>query len=929
MSDELHVRVKEVFLSALGKTEGERPAFLHEACAGDEELMREVESLLLHHAEDEASRPTLDRKRVPSSTLPPQLRMPSPEAPTPISGTMTTRTTGRFEPGDVFAQRYRIVALLGMGGMGEVYRADDQVLGVPVALKLITGSGREQMERLLTEARLAREVTHENVCRVYDVGQVGQEYYLTMEHVDGEDLSSLLRRIGHFPSEKLLDLAHQLCSGVAAAHARGVLHHDLKPANILIDRDGRVKITDFGIAARSHRGPQLMGTPAYMAPERLAGREGTVRSDLYALGLVLYELASGSQVFTARTPRDYAELHQRVLPERLSERLGDVNPRLEAAIMRCLEKDPRDRPGSALELAAALPGGDALRMAIEVGDTPSPELVADARTPAAGIHPPLAAALLAGLLVGLLAVVALADRTFRSAEPGLIKPPRVLAERAREILRDLGHDLEAKDRAWGFMPTDIGFEGEAAHLFWYRQSSFWPLVPVDAGRMSADEHRADFYDPPATTYDEGMAQMVLDSGGRLIMFYLLPPTYVEDLPPALDVEDAYAAALESAGFDRSALRDAEPRKVPPVYADGRAAWTGADPRGGEAEVKIDAARQGGRVVYFSAWPEGDEEQAAGFFERLWGLSLMGQGGIVLLALTAVLLARANLRRGRGDLRSARALVSAVVAVKVISWLLAGDHALDLEIELTNFHVVLGIALVEALLVWLAYVALEPTVRRLWPHSLVSWNRLLRGRLRDPLIGRSLLVGAAAGTAWTVARQLDRLAAGALGLVIDPDLDTVAQLEVALNGRMPFSNLLIQGLYAVYAAVLGLFLLTVLRLVWRRPRWAIVSYVLVGAAFEAMAAGHLEVSWVLGLVVASTSAWLLVRFGLLTYATALLSYYVLLSSPITADFSAWFAGAGLFGLVVPALLGAFGCWTALAGRPLSSGWLDSEPAVLKT
>ncbi len=132
--------------------------------------------------------------------------------------------------------------------------------------------------------------------------------------------------------------------------------------------------------------------------------------------------------------------------------------------------------------------------------------------------------------------------------------------------------------------------------------------------------------------------------------------------------------------------------------------------------------------------------------------------------------------------------------------------------------------------------------------------------------------------------------------------------------------------AVYSAVLGLFLLAVLRLLRRRPRWVIVTFVLVNAAFEIVAAGHFAVSWALGLVVAGTSAWILVRFGLLTYVVALLSHFVLMSSPITADFSAWFAGVGLLALAMPAVLGGFGCWTALAGRPLSSGWLDTEPAV---
>ena len=189
---------------------------------------------------------------------------------------------GRFEPGTIFDDRYRIIGRLGKGGMGEVYRADDLKLGQPVALKFLPESVDRDPARLTqlhTEVRMARQVSHPNVCRVYDVGEFEGHTFLSMEYVDGEDLASLLRRIGRFPQDRAIELARQICAGLAAAHDRNVVHRDLKPANIMLDGSGRIRITDFGLAGAT--GETLRaGTPAYMAPEQLAGGEVTPRSDI-------------------------------------------------------------------------------------------------------------------------------------------------------------------------------------------------------------------------------------------------------------------------------------------------------------------------------------------------------------------------------------------------------------------------------------------------------------------------------------------------------------------------------------------------------------------------------------------------------------------------------------------------------------------------
>src|SRR5436305_14284637 len=205
----------------------------------------------------------------------------------------------RFVPGTILADRYRIVGLLGKGGMGEVYRADDLKLAQPVALKFLPDhllSDGGALARFHREVRVARQVSHRNVCRVYDIGEVEGRHFLSMEFIKGEELSSLLRRIGRLPQDKAIQIARQICAGLSAAHDVGVLHRDLKPANVMIDEPGNARITDFGLAglAEEFREDEMRaGTPAYMSPEQIEGQEQTVKSDVYSLGLVLYELFTG------------------------------------------------------------------------------------------------------------------------------------------------------------------------------------------------------------------------------------------------------------------------------------------------------------------------------------------------------------------------------------------------------------------------------------------------------------------------------------------------------------------------------------------------------------------------------------------------------------------------------------------------------------
>mgnify|MGYP000995254147 CR=1 FL=1 len=330
----LHERAKDVFLSALERPARERPAYIATACGDDTDLRAEVESLLVFHGDTSV-----------------EAAISALEAPTPTTGDHPASPEDEpFKPGALFAGRYRMITRLGRGGMSDVWRADDLVLDTPVALKLIHAPGAQGRQQIINEVRLARQITHPAVCRVYDVGESDGQVFLSMELIDGEDLATLLRRVGRLPSEKVVDIARQLCAGLAAAHARGVLHRDLKPANVMIDDDGQVRITDFGIAVpRGDDAPPPIGTPGYMAPEQLVrgGRlsEGT---DLYSLGLILYELACGQHPFR-NGPRTGAAL---VKP---SARIAGIDPQLERVILQALETEPAARPPSAAAMLAAMP----------------------------------------------------------------------------------------------------------------------------------------------------------------------------------------------------------------------------------------------------------------------------------------------------------------------------------------------------------------------------------------------------------------------------------------------------------------------------------------------------------------------------------------------------------------------------------------------
>jgi serine/threonine protein kinase/tetratricopeptide (TPR) repeat protein len=282
-----------------------------------------------------------------------------------VSSTETLETpTEELTRGIIFAGRYEVIEELGKGGMGKVYRVEDKKIKEEVALKLLKPEialDKKTIERFSSELRTARMISHRNVCRMFDLGEERGTHYITMEYVPGEDLGSFIRRIGQLPVGKALSIAKQVCEGLAEAHRLGVVHRDLKPSNIMIDREGNVRIMDFGIArslrAKGLTGAGMMiGTPEYMSPEQAEAGEVDHRSDLYSLGVILYEMVTGKLPFEGGTPLSVAMKHKNEVPKDP----GGLNPQIPEAlsflILKCMEKDKQKRYQESEELLSELSG---------------------------------------------------------------------------------------------------------------------------------------------------------------------------------------------------------------------------------------------------------------------------------------------------------------------------------------------------------------------------------------------------------------------------------------------------------------------------------------------------------------------------------------------------------------------------------------------
>jgi hypothetical protein len=650
--------------------------------------------------------------------------------------------------------RYRVISLLGRGGMGEVYRVDDLHLGLAAALKLLPARLLTTLPAFRSEVRLSREVTHPNVCRVFDIGEADGRHFLTMEYVDGEDLASLLKRIGRLPPEKALDIAHQLCAGVAAAHARGVLHRDLKPANVMLDGRGQVRIMDFGLAMRADEGGDgvLAGTPASMAPEQFEGRGLSVRTDVYALGVMLYELFTGRRPFTGKSVADLARAHREEIPAAPSEIQGGLDRAIEAVILACLEKDPAARPDSVVAVEAAMPG-DSLSLALAQGQTPSPQRVAAAGQ-VGGLSRGIAAALVAGTIAIVCAASWLARSTTLLGVETLAKPPEALADRGRELAQALGYAAPA-DTAWDWSVDDKGYaaliervrarapKDEAARpafRFTYRESAealravrFIPEKDSLTAWMFGIPGRVTQGDPPG---GPGL-RMEFSPAGRLLSFEAWPDAAGGQTPPGASPD--FTPLFAAAGLAPARLRAAPPQEAAHVPSDARQAWE-------DGSVRVETASRDGVPVSFRILAAGASSPSPpASSTRTSARMIVVFGGIMV---GAAILVRRHLRQGRSDLRGAWRVVGVTFLFFAGSFVAGTTHTAGMIHESYLLSFGLSRALYIAAIVGMLYLAVEPQVRRVWPRMLISWARLVSGRWSDPLVGSDLLVGVLTGCAVT-------------------------------------------------------------------------------------------------------------------------------------------------------------------------------------
>src|SRR6266478_6044891 len=886
-------------------------------------------------SEGETIAPATPRRSLSHPASPPHR---SSRTPSSSAGSLSSSNAiggGRFAPGQVIADRYRVLALAGRGGMGEVYRAEDLKLSQVVAIKFLPASLSKDagaLARFHSEVRIARQVSHPNVCRVFDIGDADGVPFLSMEYIDGEDLASLIRRIGRLSSDKAIEIARQVCAGLAAAHERGVIHRDLKPANLMLDGSGKIRITDFGlasIAASIEDADVKAGTPAYMAPEQLEGKEVTAKSDLYSLGLVLYEILTGRRAFDARTVPELMKQREKSSPASPSSIVRDLDPVVERVILRCLEHDPAQRPASALQVAAALPGGDPLAAALAAGETPSPEMVAAAGQ-SEGMRPILAVTLVVLSAVGMIALLLAADRFKLHNIAPLDNPPEVLATRAREIIRQLGYIDAYADEAFSFSPQFAYLEYLQEHdktpdrwnvvangrpasmVFWYRQSP--RLMRPQRFFSSTGNGAVTTFDPPMEI--SGMVRVTLDMQGRLFHLEAVPPQTdnpVDKAPPP-----SWPSLFAAAALDQSAYHSVAPEWTPLAWGDARAAWLGSVPARIDIPERIEAAAYRGRPIYFDViYPWTTADRAAPIthagHDRISTAVLL----VLFLALTisGLYVARRNARLKRSDSRGAARLGVSVFLIYSAMWLLCAHHVPSID-EFDSILIALGWALLITTLATVLYLALEPYVRRRDPHTLISWTRLLAGQWRDPLVGRDILIGTCYGVLFTVFEVSDNVLLPLFGKL--PPMPNGIEARALLGVRLALGALLFYILSFLLYSLLIFFFLFLLRLVFKHDWIAAIIVVLIAAGTNNSGGEYPVLTYLYFVLIWFSIVLVLKKVGLLALIVGLVVQNVLVVFPMTSHLSRWYANAGLTGIVVIAALLAYGFFTGLAGRPLFTG-----------
>ncbi len=872
-------RAKALFLQACEMEPDEWRVYLEAACDGDGELYEEVATLLKHH---DPSEPT------GSAGSPP----PPPES----------SRRKRFEPGDVVASRYRIVSLLGQGGMGEVYRADDIKLGQTVALKFLSplfAFDPHWLGRLHTEVRIARGVTHPNVCRVYDIAEAESGTFVSMEYIDGEDLSMLLRRIGRLPRRKATEVARQLCEALSAAHDCGVVHRDIKPANIMIDGRGRARITDFGIAASidsSQKKASAAGTPGYMAPEQHLGEPATTRSDIYSLGLVLYELFTGHRPFGEPVlPGDPAGGPLATPPTQF---VPDLDRSIEDLLLRCLNPDPEGRPASARELMESLPSP---LQQNEIHDGTTATIAGMRNLTTAPMSRRRCMAWGTMFLGGLVGALVLAVVSGPLEQLGVALSPSQFEERAEAILQTGRKGAPGNTMARGFF-QEKGTGNSQQLSYWYRKNDA-PILPRTVHTLLGSSWAT----PDDPLSDQlYMVQVILDGKGRLRNLEAHSSTYDPD--EALNKLD-WRKLLIFAGLDPDAfLGNSTEEKSEGSRSSVH--WTGPDPDHPSKSLTASGIVMDGMLMYFDlASPEedslgfpGETDQA---FPDPWTgvLALFSLG--ILLGLPS---SRPLFERRRATAGRAFRAACILFLLGAGSRLVGADHAFHLEYETDLIYTSVSLALSLAVIAWFLYTYFEPTIRSALPSLFTGWSRLLERQFRHRGLGREIVIGCAFGTttaflAWTP-----------VALGFDSYLfPSAADLNGALAANRVVAHLMDTLLGSVLATLIASLVLGVAQKVLKVPAAVMASFAFLASLALGLALG---VSGIPGFLAVLAPVTLLTiclwRLGILAGIAATYGFAILIGPPVNLGFASWAVLPSLAGLASLLLLFGWGAAVAIGG-----------------
>jgi hypothetical protein len=643
---------------------------------------------------------------------------------------------------------------------------------------------------------------------------------------------------------------------------------------------------------------------------------------------VLYEMFTGKRAFMSDSLPELVRMHERSDAVRPSKLVKDIDPTIERLILNCLRKDPDARP-SLRQILGVLSGGDPLAAALAAGETPSPEMIAAVPKEGA-LRPKVALAGFGCFLICLLLMVLLSGNGLLHRAVPLDKSPERLAEKAATIIQTLGYATPPMDSVYGFGRDDEYLryiadhdlspgrwdrlrEGRPVALhFWYRQSP-GDLVAYSQGKVTPA-------DPPLDI--SGMINVLLDTKGRLIELQAVPALFPGSKQAVSDPD--WPALFKEAGLEIGRFKTTQPKWIP-ATGDVQAAWEGYYPDQSDILIHIEAASYRGLPVYFKICGPCSPPTSMKAYTPAEGRAGYRQGAqshafftfsfsVFLVAIVAgSLLARRNLWLGRGDRRGATRLGLYILAAQMLAWVFQAHHV-RMVAEIDLFYTALSWALYYPVVLWILYVALEPYVRRQWPYRIISWSRLLSGTMRDPMVGRDILIGAVFGTAFTLLAAYVYLAVKLLGMPPDKPpsvgLDSLLGLRGVIGQFLGMQKEIISD--PLYVFITLLLLTAIFRKEWLALGIAWVLFTFGGGMLFGV---QHPINWiVVGLVIAGYLG-VLTRFGLLATISFQFYNFLLLNFPLTADVRDWYVGATIFVLLVAVGLAFYGFRASLAGQPI--------------